>query len=241
MVYGCDICQDVCPWNRGIEKRRAGEGRDGAEPFVSLREWLEEDGAALRERYRRLYVPRNDPRWLRRNALVALGNAGCQPTTPPGRALPRRGRRDAARDGCVGAARLAERAHDGCCKAAAATAERVDRLRARPRAAQPGRGARWRSRRRSRSSARDVSAPELRRLLELAVAAGRDMERLLADPELFSSSRGPSRSPTVLAGLRGDRVEVDVEAGAGGQGRSRCACGRRSRTSSRTACVREIG
>ena len=27
-------------------------------------------------RYERLYVPRNDPRWLRRNALVALGNVG---------------------------------------------------------------------------------------------------------------------------------------------------------------------
>jgi epoxyqueuosine reductase len=76
-VYGCDICQDVCPWNRGVEKRRAETGpRAEAEPHVSLVEWLEVDGADLRDRYDRLYVPRNDPRYLRRNALVALGNAG---------------------------------------------------------------------------------------------------------------------------------------------------------------------
>jgi epoxyqueuosine reductase len=76
-VYGCDICQDVCPWNRGVERRRADEPLpEDAEPVVSLVDWLEADGEELRRRYDRLYVPRNDPRWLRRNALVALGNSG---------------------------------------------------------------------------------------------------------------------------------------------------------------------
>ena len=75
-VYGCDICQDVCPWNRGIEKRRAGEAiPDGAEPHVSLVEWLELSDEELRARYERLYFPRKDPRYLRRNALVAVGNS----------------------------------------------------------------------------------------------------------------------------------------------------------------------
>ena len=77
MVYGCDICQDVCPWNRGIEKRRAATGpSDEATPTVSLRDWLERDGAELVAELERLYVPRNDPRWLRRNALHAAGNVG---------------------------------------------------------------------------------------------------------------------------------------------------------------------
>ena len=76
-VYGCDICQDVCPWNRGVEKRRAGEHpAPGSEPVVSLREWLEAPDGELKERYDRLYFPRNDPRYLRRNALVAAGNSG---------------------------------------------------------------------------------------------------------------------------------------------------------------------
>src|SRR5438445_4608 len=76
-VYGCDICQDVCPWNRGIEKRRAGVQPPGdAEPHVSLVDWLAQDGPDLARRYDRLYVPRNDGRYLRRNAAVALGNTG---------------------------------------------------------------------------------------------------------------------------------------------------------------------
>jgi epoxyqueuosine reductase len=74
-VYGCDICQDVCPWNRGIEKRRANDPLPAkAEPHVSLVEWLEAEHDELRRRYERLFVPRNDGRFLQRNAAIALKN-----------------------------------------------------------------------------------------------------------------------------------------------------------------------
>ncbi len=76
-VYGCDICQDVCPWNRGVERRRAGLPLpDDATPVASLAGWLEGGDESLATEVERLFVPHNDPRWLRRNALVALGNVG---------------------------------------------------------------------------------------------------------------------------------------------------------------------
>ena len=82
-VYGCDVCQDVCPWNRGIEKRREGMSPPpDATPVVSLRDWLERDGDDLAAELDRLYVPRNDVRWLRRNALVAAGNVGSPDLAP---------------------------------------------------------------------------------------------------------------------------------------------------------------
>jgi epoxyqueuosine reductase len=80
-VYGCDICQQVCPWNRGAEKRRAGLSAAG-ESLVSLEEWLTASDELLLERYRRLYIPRRDPRFLRRNALLALASTGTSEHEP---------------------------------------------------------------------------------------------------------------------------------------------------------------
>ena len=66
-----------------IERRRAS-GAPSADslPTVSLRDWLERDGDDLVAELDRLYVPRKDPRWLRRNALVAAGNVGTDELVP---------------------------------------------------------------------------------------------------------------------------------------------------------------
>ncbi len=82
-VYGCDICQDVCPWNGAVERRRARtQPPSDATPVIALRDWLERSGEELVAEFERLYVPRKDPRWLRRNALVAAGNVGGDDLAP---------------------------------------------------------------------------------------------------------------------------------------------------------------
>ena len=73
-LYGCDDCQDACPVNR-----RAGEAppaEDDAMDRVDLVALLEADDDELLARYGRWYLSDRDPRVLRRNALVALGNQG---------------------------------------------------------------------------------------------------------------------------------------------------------------------
>lgn len=57
----------------------------------------------------------------------------------------------------------------------------------------------------------DAPADWQRRLLLLAIAAGRDLERLLADPELFSLRLEDIEVATLLAGLDGPRVTIAVE------------------------------
>ena len=57
---------------------------------------------AASSRFDRLYVPRNEPRWLRRNALVALGNVGGDRARACARALRGRRRRAARRARALG-------------------------------------------------------------------------------------------------------------------------------------------
>ena len=76
-VFGCDICQDVCPWNR--KRRRRGPAafnpRLGLDsPSLEDLAGLDED--AFRRRFRGSPVKRAKRRGLLRNVAVALGNLG---------------------------------------------------------------------------------------------------------------------------------------------------------------------
>lgn len=76
-IYGCDDCQTACPENRAAERASPPPpARAGDEAWVPLVEVLEADDDELLARFGRWYVPRRQPRYLRRNALVALGNVG---------------------------------------------------------------------------------------------------------------------------------------------------------------------
>jgi epoxyqueuosine reductase len=82
-IYGCDDCQEVCPPNQRESRRNAAvpDAAVSAEPWVPLLDLLSASDEELLERHGRWYIAGRQPRWLRRNALIALGNVG-DPTRP---------------------------------------------------------------------------------------------------------------------------------------------------------------
>src|SRR5262249_44967161 len=79
-VFGCDVCQEVCPWNAPLAT--SGLPR-ASEPAPSRREVLAMGRGAWRRRFGKTAVNRAARRGLQRNAAVSAGVVGdraCLPT-----------------------------------------------------------------------------------------------------------------------------------------------------------------
>jgi len=74
-VFGCDVCQEVCPWNAPASD---------PDPFLSpsLVELLFIDADSFHTAYAGSAVARAKPRTLARNAAIALGNSGNPEAVP---------------------------------------------------------------------------------------------------------------------------------------------------------------
>ena len=75
-IFGCDICQDVCPWTKFSQPTRDARflPREGVTD-TPVQEWAEIDLDAFRERFRRSPVKRSKWEGFVRNAEAALRNA----------------------------------------------------------------------------------------------------------------------------------------------------------------------
>ena len=76
-VFGCDICQDVCPWNRKAPVTSAAEFQPREGLVNPALEWL---AGMNEEEFRKVFrgspIRRAKRQGLRRNAALAMGNSG---------------------------------------------------------------------------------------------------------------------------------------------------------------------
>ena len=81
-VFGCDICQDVCPWNGRAARTREAALAPGevAPPLERLAALSEEE---FRDLFRNTPVARAKYRGFLRNVAVAMGNAGLEKFREP--------------------------------------------------------------------------------------------------------------------------------------------------------------
>jgi epoxyqueuosine reductase len=76
-VFGCDICQDVCPWNRKSPTTSAPEFEPREGLVNPALDWLAEmQQQEFQTVFRRSPIRRAKLSGLRRNAVIAMGNSG---------------------------------------------------------------------------------------------------------------------------------------------------------------------
>jgi len=76
-LFGCDICQDVCPWNRNAPVTGEPEFEPRTELVNPALAWLAEMTAEeFRQVFRGSPVKRTKLGGIRRNAVIAMGNSG---------------------------------------------------------------------------------------------------------------------------------------------------------------------
>jgi len=76
-VFGCDICQDVCPWNRKAPVSGDAELEARAELVNPALEWMAGLDVAEFERVFKWVAGASDRIYgLRRNLAIAMGNSG---------------------------------------------------------------------------------------------------------------------------------------------------------------------
>jgi len=73
-IYGCDDCQEVCPptTRLSLTKKIPAD----AKPWIDVLRLLEMDDDALLKHVDPWYIAERNPDWVRRNALLVLGNIG---------------------------------------------------------------------------------------------------------------------------------------------------------------------
>lgn len=76
-VFGCDICQDVCPWNRKASDTTVSEFQPAADLSpLDLRWLLSLSEDEFRRRFRKTPFDRPGRSGLLRNAAIVAGNSG---------------------------------------------------------------------------------------------------------------------------------------------------------------------
>ena len=76
-VFGCDICQDVCPWNRKAPSTQLEDFQPRPGLVNPALDWLAEMSAEeFRQTFRGSPIKRTKLGGLKRNAVIAMGNSG---------------------------------------------------------------------------------------------------------------------------------------------------------------------